>query len=698
IMANLTRFARDGSAYSMNYLPPVVGEYRIYCNAGGSSEKVAFTIRDLEFDILKAPNTVYSDEKMGIELRLRSLPDGENINSGVRLRLLASGQEIAIADPYFYVDRWHVQSEGSLAKGNYTMEVEAEYQGRVVRKTFAAAVIQPLEFSANPADTEAVGGRQMELKLTATDHGQGIAKKEDMRVTVGGQNIDFSLDSDRVRFTLPQLPYGSQSLEVTLAYNSTTLVSTNSLDYVVQVAGDLVGAVGKQVAADLLFSNAGYTKLVKVRDGGYSATLRPGTYDLLVTFGKAKVNFTAVQANRDLSNFIRVDAVESANIDGLKTMAGVAVEMAAVFNKAHIEFEYNPSGIVNESDISVLRCRDWNIDTGRCGSSWENANAEIDLVRNRAKLTTTETAAFIVGEKRSLEIEVKTDKSNYFSSDTVNVLGIIRSFGDFVGEADVEVAIGSQSRRVKASGSGVFSAIIQAPDEAGSHPIMVTATKNNYKGAQKALEITVEKRIDLSIVVPESANINVNSTTEMEVSVINTGQVEVNDIGISVSGMPDGWYEYSTHSIASLAPGEERRIALSITPRPHEKSVFTVVVTANGEGVSREQSFVFAVRNAVPTEQPTAASDAGLSGMLLSGSQDVVNALLIICIAIVAFLIIRNAKSERAFGSAQAFSQPGVQKVVQPFQSVQANQQLPWLKDVMLQPQPARPTTGRKAG
>ena len=231
-----------------------------------------------------------------------------------------------------------------------------------------------------------------------------------------------------------------------------------------------------------------------------------------------------------------------------------------------------------------------------CSSEWKEIKRDLDTLHNRVSFETASLSGFVIGERLKLNIEMNTGKSTYHPGERIKVTGMIKSTGKSVKDADVFYTLNGTSGQTKTDSNGVFSFEIDAPEEEGKYILYITASKSFYALSAANIELLVERKKDLSIVTPLSAQAEENSFTEFEISVINTGQAVLHDLEISVHGIPAEWFTIEPKRLAELDAGKEIKLNLSLFPPEGAKGSHVVDISVKSDEINATESFALNIR------------------------------------------------------------------------------------------------------
>jgi len=160
---------------------------------------------------------------------------------------------------------------------------------------------------------------------------------------------------------------------------------------------------------------------------------------------------------------------------------------------------------------------------------------------------------------------------------------------------------------LKAGSSSGISITANPPSDvtAGSYPINVTATAGT-KQVQQQLEVDVTGSYTMTMTTPNSVlsgHGSVNSVTEEQFVVTNTGTAPITNVKLSASA-PTGWKvdfdQASATALAALAPNSPVTVTAKITPSSDAiTGDYMITFRASGDQASASQDFRFTVETGI---------------------------------------------------------------------------------------------------
>jgi hypothetical protein len=297
----------------------------------------------------------------------------------------------------------------------------------------------------------------------------------------------------------------------------------------------------------------------------------------------------------------------------------VIVEFALNYSDVEIQMEYDDSKVLNETSLQVYACHNWNFGARACVGEWEEVDAEFDTVRNIAKFKLQELSAFVIGEREKLSIEASLDKLEYSLGEEIKITGVVRTERGFkVSNAEISYEIPGTdiSGKEKTNENGAFIITLNAPNKEGSFKLLVSASKSSFKTSTVELEFSTYKKKELTLVTPDSVTIWSNNNNTIEISLINTGQETMNDVEISVSGVPSNWLDFQPKKIHEIKPSEEKIIKISIFPKDPTMDSYLITVKAASGEISTTSEFTIVPKEREEVEAQQKEETKPLTGLI----------------------------------------------------------------------------------
>lgn len=605
------------------------GQYDVtfYCvnnvseNATGSR---TFTVSNLTSNINGInPSPAYVGDTIEIDVLVKK--DDINLDSGVSFSISLNGENKNLKqDPPIYdsTKGWVLRIDAPSDTGTFSLNVIGGYNGAETASTSTFEVKLPLEFDlVNIDKTWVKPNDNVTLTFKAMFKGIVVDLRDDYlsflinSVDVNIIDIYKSGEYSYVKTSLPNLSPGTYDFKIKFTYMGFVEEITKKINYVVPVSGSMTDSSNKPIPVQLKFKNNGTeTTLITSSSGSYSGELPPGVYDVEMTLPNSKLILTSVTIN-EFDNPIKYDNPPPQSVmSGLGTGGIFVYEIALTYSNAYIEMTYDDSKILDENRIVLYKCENWNFGRKLCTANWGTVNGEIDTVRNIVKINTTSLSAFLIAYKKDLSLDFSVDKDEYSLKEIIKVTGIIRDEdGNPVPEVQVTASIINTgiSSSTKSDNGGVFSLEFPGPEKEGDFTIFVKADKPPFATVNKTTSIRLFKSEKISILIPDSININQGKSTQMWVSIVNTGQIDYSHLTLSLSGIPDSYYSMSS-GIEQLKSGEEKKISIDFKiPDDAGITSHTGKLKVNYGNNSLEKEFILTVSSGITNTTANVSTDEG---------------------------------------------------------------------------------------
>ena len=291
----------------------------------------------------------------------------------------------------------------------------------------------------------------------------------------------------------------------------------------------------------------------------------------------------------------------AAGIEGIKPVKIVAFEFAPKFSRLEAKIYYPEARVDDETKLSVFVCENWNFVRKLCNSDWKKIDSEVypvpNLVtfslQNFASINNTGlTAAFMIGEQKFLKFQViSIAEKEVYAGDSIKINGkVVDSDGNSISGANITLCIKEtkQCSYTISLDGGLFNALISAPVEEGVYTIELIAQKSSYLKDTYTDAIKVNKKPDLSLLIPDTVTAQLDNETHTTLTIINSGQLNLTNIQIKITGLSKDWYSLIPSKINYLAVGESKDIDLAIHFPSKDcgkkcSQFYLVTVSVNGE-------------------------------------------------------------------------------------------------------------------
>ncbi len=611
--------------FDTNFNPPLLGNYKTICTNGViNSSETTFKMSELSFSITDSPDVGYLDDKIVVHANVIKTSDAdEMITSNVDFDLFLNGKAVQIDNDatYSLAGEWIITTEKLLdsefSPSTYALTVNATYMGESASSTENIQIKYPVEFELIHIDkTEVLPEDNITITLKATDRENPIPLQDlqlkfqisDQQTTILstsqiGNNLDIIISA-------PSLSPGSYTMLITVTYGDYRWEHNSAtIDYGVPITVSMKDSSNTAVATQFRFLIDGIEKkrFITGPDGSFSGYIPPDTYDIELSLSNSQLILYGVIVN-DFDNPIKFDHPSAdVNIPGIGVGDVYVFEVALSYSDAYLEFKYDSSKILDENEITVYKCGNWNFGRRICSEDWKTVSTEIDTIRDSIKINTSSLSAYLVGYKKEMTLNFETDKDEYFLADVIKVTGIVED-EDGKAAADVQITASVIGTEISASGEtdsgGVFTFEFIGPDQEDDYDIFLEAKKQPFSSINSSKTIKVVRSSQLSIILPESIKLNQGETSSMWVSIVNIGQTDFSDLTLSLSGIPEDYYILS--EINELKAGDEIKVATDFTiPENAGKTTHTGKMRITYDDTYLEEQFILSILGVEENETST---------------------------------------------------------------------------------------------
>jgi len=611
--------------FDTTFNPPLLGTYKVICTNGViDSSETTFKMSELTLSITDYPGIAYLSEKLVAQVKVIKTSDAdEMVTTNVNFDVFLNNNPVQIDNDATYSlgGEWIITTKEissiEFNPSTYTLKIDATYMGEDASSTKSIQIKNPVEFELIDIDkTEVLPEDNITIILKAMEKGNPILLEDlqlklqisDKQCTIlsttrVGNNLDVIISA-------PSLYPGSYTMLIKITYNDYIWeYDSVTIDYGVPIEVYMKDSEDNAVAAQFRFLMDGVEKkkFVTGSDGSFSGYIPPGTYDIELTLPNSKLILHDVIIN-DFDSPIRFDHPSTGvNIPGIGIGEIYVFEVGLSYSDAYLELKYDSSKILDENEITVYKCENWNFYRKICSVGWKTVNANIDTIRDLVKINTSSLSAFLVGYKKEMILNFDTDKDDYYLSDIMKVTGIVED-EDGQAVSDVQITANIPDTEISVSGKtdngGVFAFELIGPDQEGEYDVIVIAEKSPFSSVNSSKTITVFRSSQLSFLVPESVKINQGESYSMWVSIVNTGQTDFSGLTLSFSGIPEKYY--TLPEITEIKAGDEKKIAIDFTiPENAVKAIHTGKLGITYDDTYLEEQFILTILSVEENETTT---------------------------------------------------------------------------------------------
>ncbi len=539
---------------------------------------------------------------------------------------------------------------GSLAPNIYDLTIHAKYDGQTVEVSHADSVIIKPSFEASilePTTNQFLslkGTDKMTVKTRLSYKGQPIQLGDpSFTFYLGEEKISTLVTQDEndkyiwyLQMVVPGQKAGTKDITIYVSYNGETpypptLTEKDAVHFVIPFAGRIVDSSGTIQHIDIKLEDKNQSKYYSIQngnDGRYLANIIPGTYNMDIVLPAITAEFMDVEITEEnlketatTDGPINYDAPKQlTSIEGgIDVVKAVVIEFDLPFSDAEFTISYDDSKIRNEENLEVYQCFNWNFGKTDCADEWENVyDINVNTRGNVVMFNTTIPSAFIIGERKELEIALDNDigYGNYVAGETLEIKGhVTDSSGNAIEAADVEVSIvgmNNYTTEAKTIISGNFKTQLEMPIDKGIYNLSVRAIKYPFKDAARYFTLETEIKEEVSFInVPDGQKIYVGEPVDIKFSLLNSGQTELRNIKLYVAGLATEWYQLLPVAINELPPGEIKNIELKILvsesycEKYECKNYYPVTLQAKSERIDEDALMTITLRMEKETTEGT---------------------------------------------------------------------------------------------
>jgi hypothetical protein len=601
-------FANNGGGYVASVDKEYIdrtGQFdvNIYCkndNNEITSALTDFTVSRLDGYISGIiPTPAYTGETMEIDFIVEK--NDIRLDSNVTFSVWLNDQLTSLKVlPAYDVNKGWMLKINPPSNGTYYVKVTAFYD-RINATNYSSIVVDNnIEFSIASVDKNWIESND---NITVTL----IALEKNNLISLNSNNINIKINSVNAQITTisqrgnlfdvgvvaPSLPPGRYTLQAYLNHDGNSYSDSGEIDYIVPIEGGLVDSNNMAINAKIKFIQNGITKLILTTDayGHYSGSLPPDNYDMEFDFPRSTLYLYGVSVNSfdDPVKYV----LDDSDMPGIRNAGLYEYEIDLSYSSADVEMSYNEKNVVNENNLKIFQCSNWNSGRKECNSEWNQINGGIDAIRNRVRINSTVLSTFVIGEVKSISVDFSLDKDAYNPGDTIKIRGLVKDVdGNSVKNASVEVSIKNTqiSSKVTADNNGIFSAELQAPSNEGSYELDLKANEYPYIefNGNKNFILTKSKSVFMDF--PDAISINKGENLTQNFSLINNGQADIDNLKVYFEGISESYYNFSENT--SLKAGEEKTFYLRLSiPFYADTGVSSATLKIEGKNISQEKIF-----------------------------------------------------------------------------------------------------------
>lgn len=541
------------------------------------------------------------------------LKDGSPVTQG-SIGFLAeiNGAETTIEQtPFYQVGKGWKLLINSPPAGTHTIDITASFEGEEVTDSLVLPVQESVRFSLLSSSPSLLSHGTLILTLEAEERGDPLP------VTAGNLDIeinevdlgidDIAQEGNQFTITLEQPAFvpGEYPLDITLTLDQTYTIN-DEVVYGVPIEGQILDRAGSGVDVTLQFvanDTGSISTFGTGSDGEYEGLLPPGTYDVTLTQGKTEITLTNVPID-EYDDPIVFYPYHDVPLVGMAVAAFYIFETSLEFDDASLTFTYSDGDIPDESALLIFHCPLWNAGASSCSNEWVTRFPSIDIVKNTVSFSVDTFSGFVIGTGKSLDIDFTFGKSSYYLGETVDITGLlVDETNKAVSGATIDLVIEGEgiSATTTSGEGGVFSFDLSSPEKEGAFTVTLTPQLSPFATHSLSKTFTLAKSKGVFLLIPETIRLDQGQERGYDFSVTNTGQADLEDLGISITGIPEEYYEIITTTIEGIPPSEERKAEIFFDiPEDAELRTYSGRFIVAGDDVETKGIFALTILEKTP--------------------------------------------------------------------------------------------------
>lgn len=526
------------------------------------------------------------------------------VSSGVSFTATLNDQPTQLIYAYDLSKGWILKIRPS-SDGNYNLKVYASFDGTSVYNSTSINIIKKIDFGIVSLSKNWVrGSENITITLRAKDSGNVIdVNQNNLNIQIAFIGVSIlsiyrSGDLYNVVVSTPALSGGTYDVTATLNYGNAP-PDSEPIYYIVDISGKIVDSNNKGISTQIKFFSGSIEKLRLSTDsaGYYSSSIPPSTYNVQIIFPQSTLYLDYVS----ISNFndpIKYFYSNEDLVSGIRSAGLFGYEVALDYDEANIEMNYNEKNLFDETQLTIFKCSNWNSGRKTCNDNWFEVYGDFDTVRNLAKLNLTSLSAFVVGERKAINVNFNLDSERYYTDSIVKIIGLVKDTdGSNVDNATVKMYVKNTEIKINTTSdnNGVFSIEFKAPKNEGNYTLVLSAEKSPYISFSGSKNFDVIKSRTVEILIPDTIKLKQGQSFTQEVSIVNTGQASLLNLNISLTGIPTNYFNL-TNFIGRLNENEENKIFIYFSiPENAEKKTYGATLEVSNSEIKQERVFGFTV-------------------------------------------------------------------------------------------------------
>lgn len=564
-----------------------------------------------------------------IEISFIVKKDENRLSSNVNFNVSLNDNlvNLVVKPAYDYIRGWLLKIPTPYPADMYNLKVTAFYDRANVSDYDNIEVRNKTEFSilsikkGGQITSQMVGKDNITVNLKFLENGNIIdMNKNVVDIKIGSTDAEIkglykqSDGSFNAEIVAPDISAGTYDMVAYFYHEGLTYSDSSTVNYVVSLSGNVV--TGSQIK----FIQNNQTKLEITLDsyGDYSGFLPPGTYDVEVVFPQSRLYFYQAVIN-SFDDPIKYRYSDNAAIPGIRNAGLFVYEVAFSYSSVDIEINYIERNVLNEDNLKIFKCSNWNSGKETCNSNWIEMSSEMDRIRNKARISSTSLSTFVIGEIKSLNADFNLDKNQYNIDDVIKVKGIVKDEDrTSVSNATIDVYIKNTqiSSKITTDDNGIFSLDVPTPKNEGEYELILKARKQPYNSFEKSKIFELTKSKSVLIDFPDTIKIAKGGNFTQAFSLMNNGQADINNLKIYFEGIPESYYNFSEN--VSLKSEERKTFDLKFSiPFYAESGISSATLKIEGNNISQEKVFGLSVLEKNESKNETLPTTGLVTGITL---------------------------------------------------------------------------------
>ena len=589
--------------------------FSVYCqndNNQTTNTSISFNVSQIKTNIsyIKTPTYIGDIVEMDVYIEKDKLPF---YSDDISFNLKLGGQNWP--KTFFYdpgKNNWIIKFNVPNVLGTYDLSLEinfnlATYNPKKITLESSIEVKDAVEFKVLSVDkTEVNPNDVITVALSASDRGNNIILNKNYLsfkvgpVTIDPTNISISSAGNyfNVKVPMPYLSPDYYDFQITFNYGNYSTTNTINVGYLLPVSGKFIDYNDKGISVEIKFliGDTEKKKLYTDSSGSYSGYVVPGNYTIQLVFPQSTLYLYSVKIN-EFNDPIKYYFVDTSLI-GIKSAGTFIYDVAIPYSKAKIIINYDEKKIPSEKNLLAYSCNEWDSENKLCSMNWNEQAAIIDTIRNIVTIETNDLHTYTIGMKKSLYIDFGSEKNIFNLKELVKLRGVVRDeSGNFVQDIllngrvngmDINVTVFSNS-------NGIFVLEFFTPEEEGVYNLLVKAEKSPYLSGNKTWIFQVIKNRNISLLVPDTIRIKKGDNQTLQFSVVNTGQADVSDLSLSLTGLPQDYFSLQK-KIDQIKIGQEVKVPVYFkVPQDAGESTLSITFKVSSNEVTNEEIIGFTI-------------------------------------------------------------------------------------------------------